>query len=720
MIERPPRHLFPPADVAVGLVGAMVILPYELWSLRAGGPTVWVVTLSLVAASGLLVGLVVAGTSAIASAARLGPWPRAAVLALTSLPATIPVALHLFDGAFASTLPGAAFGPIWVPLLVGGLVVVALRVGMIASAHPIGRALVGASLLVGTVAIEWINRNVKRSELPDVHAMLVFAAIVAAGLGLRLLLPRRFWPRDPDPYVAFGRLLVAATLTAFTVSLWFGLATSSARMAVATEGLHTRLLVRLYRGMFDLDRDGYAAVLAGGDCNEFDAAISPGAAELPGNDIDENCDGRTTEDAAVREFVAARAEHKAELGRFNERPDVVGQLARTRDMNVVLIAIDTLRADVLADDPTNRAEFPSLFALLDSSRHFRRTFAPAAGTDLSMSGVLTGQIDPFATTQPTLAEGMRGRGRATFAVIPSEVIRYVGKAMLTRGLDGHERLVNDLYEKDVGSYLTGTRTVELGLRFLDGHLAAHREQPFFLWLHFFDVHEHHEVKLAALRERFGELGELDRRARYRLLVRAVDEQIGAVLTALRERELDDDTIVVLVSDHGEGLGEDPRLPENHGKFVYNALVHVPMAIRVPGLPAGVVDQPVSLLDVYPTLFELVGAPATDVDGESLLAHLFADAPRELTSGRRPLPLNESDQYGVVLWPHKLLVRRDDDLVELYDLAADFGERNDLSAAMPDQVDALRAAYAALSPVEIDRSSRGRRARDKVAAAGADE
>ncbi len=720
MIERPVRHLFPPADVAIGLVGAMILVPFELWSLRAGGPTIWVVTISVVMTSGLLLGVVIGATSTLAGVARLGPWPRAAVHASASLAATVPVARHLFDGAFASTLPGAALAPVWVPLVALGLLTLALRVGLVAATHVKTRALTGALLLAGAIGIEWINRNVKRSELPDVHTMLVFATIVAAGLSMRLLLPRRAWPRDPDPYVALGRLLTAATLTAFVVSLRFGLTTSSTRMAVTTGGLHTRLLVRLYRATLDLDRDGYASVLGGGDCDEFDATISPGVAEVPGNEIDENCDGRTSEDAAVRRFTAARAEHKADLGRFNERPDVARLLARTRDMNVVLVAIDTLRADVLADEASNRSDFPNLFALLDSGRHFRRTFAPSAGTDLSMSGVLTGQIDPFATEQPTLAEGMRERGRATFAVIPSEVIRYVGKAMLTRGLDHHERLVNDLHERDVGSYLTGSRTLELGMRFVDAHRGEHGERPFFVWLHFFDVHEHHEVKLAALRDRFGDLGDLDRRGRYRMLVRAVDDQIGALEAGLRERGLTDNTIVVLVSDHGEGLGEDPRLPENHGKYVYNALVHVPLVIRVPGLPPGVVDHPVSLLDVYPTLFELIGGPAPDVDGESLLAHLFADASQELVSGVRPLPLNETDQYGVVLWPHKLLVRREDDLVELYDLANDFAERDDLSAKMPEQVDALRAAYAALSGVEIDRTSRGRRARERIAAAGADE
>jgi hypothetical protein len=389
-------------------------------------------------------------------------------------------------------------------------------------------------------------------------------------------------------------------------------------------------------------------------------------------------------------------------------------------MNVVLLAVDTLRADVLADTPRNRAEFPNFFALLDESRTFRLGFAPAAGTDLSMSGVLTGQIDPFATDAPTLAEAMKGKGRITHAVIPSEVIRYVGKAMLTRGLDDYERLVNDRYARDIGSYTTSTRTTDLGLKFIDAHEAEHGASPFFLWLHYFDVHEHHEVELESLRSVLGEIGEPGPVEKYRLTVRVVDQQIGALVRALHERGLWDRTIIVLVSDHGEGLGEDPRLPDNHGRFVYNPLVHVPIAVRVPGIAARSITTPVSLLDVYPTMLALVDAPRAEVDGASLLPHLVDGAPAPLVTTVRPLPLNETDQFGVVLWPYKLMVRREDNLVELYDLANDFGESRDLAKIEPERVRELLSVYAALSPVAIDRTSKGRRARDRVAAAGADD
>ncbi|HWB76857.1 MAG TPA: hypothetical protein VG755_17945, partial [Nannocystaceae bacterium] len=105
---------------------------------------------------------------------------------------------------------------------------------------------------------------------------------------------------------------------------------------------------------------------------------------------------------------------------------------------------------------------------------------------------------------------------------------------------------------------------------------------------------------------------------------------------------------------------------------------------------------------------------------SLLPYLVDGAPVELLDRKRPLPLNESDQFGVVLWPYKLLVRREDNVTEIFDLSRDFAETRDLGTADGVLVQSLRGAYGTLSPVQIDRSRRGRRAREKLAQAGAED
>src|SRR5690606_35820387 len=128
---------------------------------------------------------------------------------------------------------------------------------------------------------------------------------------------------------------------------------------------------------------------------------------------------------------------------------------------------------------------------------------------------------------------------------------------------------------------------------------------------------------------------------------------------------------VLFGDHGESLGEDRRLPDNHGRFVYEPLVRIPLVVVVPGAEPTRSDVPVSLLDLAPTVLDLLDQPPlAGAWGRSLAPLMTAGAPADLFASPRDLPLHESDQWGVVRWPLKLLVRPADNLVELYDVERD--------------------------------------------------
>jgi hypothetical protein len=189
----------------------------------------------------------------------------------------------------------------------------------------------------------------------------------------------------------------------------------------------------------------------------------------------------------------------------------------------------------------------------------------------------------------------------------------------------------------------------------------------------------------------------------------VDGAIGRLRAGLASRGLAENTAIVLLSDHGESLHEDRRLPENHGRFLYNPLIHVPLAVVLPGIEPGELSHPVSLLDVPATLLDLVGASAAagEIEGESLLP-LLLGAPASVLDPPRLLPLNETDQFGVIAWPHKLMVRPDANLVELYDLSRDFGEHNDLAESQPELVRWLTHAYHALPGLKLDRTNVARR------------
>lgn len=742
------------AGLMVGLMGAALLAPFELAALATDDPQVVWVWLSLVAALGATIGTTIAISEWLVARLRPRPLLSAAIRAAICLPVLIPLAQRLFEGAFAQTLPGASLAPILVPLLGWlGLTLTfwpgsrllqyprpetglaPLRAGSLPT-FVLRRRLIAVATLAVALALEWANRRYLRGEYPDLHTAVMVATLIGLGLGVWLGLTRP-WRYDSRVErrlaVAQSRAIILALLILAQLAvvanlvacLVLGLPTSASREVVTLQGMHTRLLVRVVRVLVDQDRDGHSPALGGADCDDQNPGVHPGAREVPGNTVDEDCDGYIPVDDLADTVARAERVQQAQTTTWSETPEVQSALAGAREFSVLLISVDALRADLLTPDDENRAAYPRIFQLLAGSTVFTRAFAPSAGTDLSLSGILTGRLDPFSQVDQTLAEGLRASGRTGHAVIPSEVLRYVGKTLITRGLEDHDRLVNDLGERDVGSYSTSPRTTDLGLEFLEQRVTAADSQPvapFFLWLHYFDVHEHDEMKDSdrELRALFARTGEpehrLDRREKYRAMLGLVDLQIGRLIDALHSRGLWDRTIVVFVSDHGEGLGEDPRLPEHHGRVLYNPLVHVPLAIRLPGQPGRRVDDPVSVLDITPTLLQLVGAPLpAGLHGHSLLPYLLPGAPASLRSLTRPLVLNESDQYGVIVWPYKLLVRPADNLTELYDLSDDFAERNNLAETTPHRVGELMQHYHAAPPVNLDRSSRGRRLRERAAA-----
>lgn len=704
--------------VGAAVVGSLLMAAFELATLDGRSLALAAVVVVLHAALGLLIGTVLTVLEAVQ---RWQPRLRrvsSAVYALGSVPALVFVSANLFEGSLAATLPGARFGHVWLPIVGFAGVAVAVAVGR-RLLRVLGAGLGAGILALGALLAEAANRTLFTSEYADVHAFLVVVSCVLAGLAVATAANRQQTsdahaidaPQAPARWRLAPRLVLTAVVgLGLLAALPRGMADKDDRRLVATDGTSARHLTRVVRLGFDSDGDGAATVLGGGDCNDGQAAVHPSAAEVPGNRVDEDCDGR---DLALPSRDTDQPDWNARLAAWRDSDAVEDALARTRAMNVLIVAVDTLRADALTPERA-AADAPHLSALLAEAVSFQHAFATGAGTDLSVSSTITGRIDPFVTIETTLAEAMQASGRATGAVFPTEVLRYAGEVLLTRGMNQIARYVNDRGQRDVGMYTTSAQTTTRALDVLDALRGKRR--PFFLWAHYFDVHEHAQVQvtdqaLASYAQRY----QLDSpTGKYRALVALTDQEIGRLFQGLRERGVWDQTIVLLFSDHGESLGEDPRLPENHGRFVYNALTHVPLAIRIPGVAPRRVDTPVSVVDVMPTLLALAGvAPPAVLDGTSLLPLFLGDAPG---LPPRPIAINESEQWGVIQWPYKLMVRPADNLVELYDLSKDFGETRDLAESMPDRVAALRSVQAQLPRVELDRTRQGRRARDARARA----
>ncbi len=671
-----------------------------LESVRVAGASLAMTLVPLFAATGAVVGGVVAAATWFVRGRR--PAIAAVGLAAPSLLVTGPMAATLFEGAYAQTLPLAGAMPVLLPLLAWAGVAASIAAGrrLVRDGLRISRglAILGCALAIGIVA--WIERRVLGSGYPGAHAAAAIAVIVLVGVIVRLVRSRTV-PR----VVAIA--VSSAALGTSIVALVDGLDEAGDRRALAVRGRHGASLVKLWRAPFDDDDDGAATVLGGHDCDDGDPARYPGAADLPGDGIDQDCDGVDTALVADR---APAAPASLDLERWRASPGVAAVLDRARSMNVLLITVDALRFDVLAPGTGDRDELPNLVRLLDDSVWFTHAFAPGAGTDISLGTLLTGRENPFQPIEVTLPEALQTTGRATTSAFPVEVYRYVGDTILTRGVDTAKRVHTDWGKNDVGDHVSAPATTAVGLDAL-----STSSTPWFVWLHYFDVHEHHQIDVPkSLRDAVTDAGGM-KRHRYRALLKAIDNEIGRLRQALVDRGVADRTILVFASDHGESLGEDPRLGDTHGKVAYASLVRIPFAFHVPGVAGAQRTDPASLVDVAPTLLSLLGAPTAmqPLDGRDLVPALLG-APDELRQHRRPLIVHEELQWSVVDWPLQLIVRPAEDLVELYDLDADPTQTRDLAASREADVNRLRARYAEVPAVKIDRTSEGRRWREHLA------
>ena len=360
-------------------------------------------------------------------------------------------------------------------------------------------------------------------------------------------------------------------------------------------------------------------------------------------------------------------------------------------VNVLLITLDTTRADRLGAYGCAQARTPALDALAAEGVRFARAQSPVPLTLPAHASILTGTYPTFhglhnngsyflPPQAETLAEILKGRGYRTAAFVASFIVD--SRFGLDQGFDAYgDRLDTDGGIKDLQS----ERPAEDVFAEFDAWLtAAPGGSPFFCWLHFYDPHLPYEPP-----EPFRSDPSL---SAYDGEVANVDLSVGRVFDKLRRLGLYDSTLIIAAGDHGEGFGEHGEL--GHGIFCYQETLAVPLLMRLPGgrPRSAVVNDTVDLVDILPTVLEAVGAPAPPfVQGTSLLP---------LVSGKRG-PERElyfesfyaqEDMGGAPLTGLITGGRKYIDLPrsELYDLTADPGEKNNLLASEKGPADRARA------------------------------
>jgi arylsulfatase A-like enzyme len=401
-------------------------------------------------------------------------------------------------------------------------------------------------------------------------------------------------------------------------------------------------------------------------------------------------------------------------------PPGCGQSPKAQAPNLVLITIDTLRGDYLGlSGPEGRVS-PHLDALMENALVFNRAYATAPFTGPSHASILTSQhpsthgvvLNGHRSTTAelgddsvTLAEHLASTGYDTRGIVSIGVLDE--RFGFGQGFDSFTLVYSH------GSTETGGSASKVGDFARDWILTRKQkseEGPFFMWLHYFDPHlpyvsepEHrravglddHTVITA---ENVLELSKDLVRTAYRAEVHEVDHHIGVFIDFLDKQGLGEDTVIAVVSDHGEYLQEH-GLYDHHG--LRDEVLHVPMFIHDPRTPAGPRrNDVVSTLDLVPTLLELMGLDdLPGAQGRSLLDPVTADAPRpvhaewrdfrlllrrhEAAIGDFQVSVQDGDEKLIrdLLYPKSSLV---------FDLAADPAEDHDLFATDADSRDRLRA------------------------------
>jgi choline-sulfatase len=362
--------------------------------------------------------------------------------------------------------------------------------------------------------------------------------------------------------------------------------------------------------------------------------------------------------------------------------------------NVLLVTIDTLRADHVGCYGYARASTPTLDGLAARGVRFATAIAHVPLTAPSHASILTGRTplghgmrDNGGFVLPeqvgTVAEDFKAAGYRTGAFVSGFPLnRRFG---LDRGFDDYDDHLPRGSDPRRTAYVerTADRTTDAALQWLEAKEKTPAASPWFAWVHYYDPHAPYEPP--------GDFGPRFASSPYDGEIAFVDQQLGRLLAAVETKGARGATLVLVTADHGESLGEHGE--DTHGIFIYDSTLRVPWIMAGPEITAGRVAATVARgIDVAPTLLDYAGLRLRlELEGRSLrraaAGETLDDAPAyaeslhaQLQYGWAPLHALRTDRFKLIDAPR----------AELYDLRSDGGETQDRSAQDPARVETLRA------------------------------
>ena len=403
--------------------------------------------------------------------------------------------------------------------------------------------------------------------------------------------------------------------------------------------------------------------------------------------------------------------------------NILGQLRKIEKPNVLLITVDTTRADHLPCYGYKSVRTPNLDSLAKHGILFRECATAAPLTLPSHCSIMTGLYPTFhgvringntalSAQHVTLAEAFAAKGYQTGAFVGAFVLD--GRWGLNQGFQHYDDQFDlKKYKKlDLGMVQRpGNKVVDAALHWLE----EHKSKPFFAWVHFYDPHTPYDPP-EPYKSEYGHNGMI---GLYDGEIAFMDSQIGRCLTWLDKNGLRNKTIIAVIGDHGEGLGDHGEA--THGYFIYNYAVHVPFLLSTPSSASNGIEisSQVRTIDLYPTLLEASGiaipkevqgtslwslVQSRDKTGNQLYAYSESMAP-SIQYGWSPLLSLRSPKYQYIDAPRPELYDLKDDPEELSDLHLSRSQiASDYGKTLKDVVTTTGAGAPAPNMANLDRET----------------